>query len=136
MLQAAVAQIKAASKTLPADAEIKSSAALLEKLAAARVTGLATLKTKLTAVTKQMQNTTTALSAVNVTIANTQKEMAADQEVMKKLAAEAAPIAQQATAAKAKLEAAEAELGKAKAVVDARKEQLRPQLLITQAAAN
>ena len=135
MLQAAVAQVKAASGILPADAEIKNSAASLEKAAAARVAALAALKTKLTTVAKQGQDAKAALAAVNVTIATTQKEMAAGQEMMKKLTAEAAPITQQATTAKAKLKAAEAELGKAKAVVDARKEQLRPQLLVTQAAA-
>jgi WD40 repeat protein len=135
MLQAAVAQVKAASAILPADAEIKNSAVSLEKAAAARVAALAALKTKLTTVAKQTQDAKAALAAVNVTIASTQKEMAAGQEMMKKLTAEAAPIVQQATAAKATLQAAEAELGKAKAVVDARKEQLRPQLLVTQAAA-
>jgi WD40 repeat protein len=135
MLQAAVAQVKAASEILPADVEIKNSAAALEKAAAARVVALAALKTKLTTVAKQILDAKTALTAVNVTIATTQKELAAGQEMMKKLTAEAAPIAQQATAAKAQLQAAEVELGKVKAVVDARKEQLRPQLLVTQAAA-
>ncbi|MCP4857454.1 MAG: hypothetical protein GY903_23465 [Fuerstiella sp.] len=135
LLQAAVAQVKAASGMLPADAQIKTSAAALEKAAAARAVALAGLKTRLTTVARQMQDAQTALAAAKVTIATAQKEMAAGQEAMKKLTAEAAPIAQQATDARTKLQAAEAELGKAKAVVDARKEQLRPQLLITQAAA-
>ncbi|HIE99343.1 MAG: c-type cytochrome domain-containing protein [Fuerstiella sp.] len=135
LLQAAVAKVKAASGMLPADAEIKNSAASLEKVAAARVVALAGLKTKLTTVAKQMKDAQTALAAANVTIATAQKEIAAGQEAMKKLTAEAAPIAQQVTDAKTKLQAAEAELGKAQAVVDARKEQLRPQLLMTQAAA-
>ena len=135
VLQAAVAQIKAVSGMLPADVDIKNSAAALENVAAARVVALTELKAKQTAVAKQMLDAKTALTAVTATIATAQVEMAAGQEEMKKLTAEAAPIAQQATAAKTKLQAAEAELGKAQAVVDARKEQLRPQLLVTQAAA-
>ena len=54
--------------------------------------------------------------------------------MVKKLTEEAAPIQKTADEAKTKLTAAEGELAKAQALVDARKEKLRPQLQVTQAA--
>ena len=83
---------------------------------------------------KQMKDSQTALTGVNTAITAAQKEMTTHQAMVKKLTEEAAPIQKAADEAKTKLAAAEGELANAQALVDARKEKLRPQLQVTQAA--
>lgn len=134
MLQAAVAQVKAASGMLSADEEVKASAAALEKAAAAKAAGLLKLKEQLVAVDKKMKDSQAALGTVNTQIAAAQTEATAGKMMVTKLTAEAAPMQATVTEVKAKLTAAESELAKAQAIVDARKGKLRPQLQITQAS--
>lgn len=133
-LQNAVAQAKAALASLPADAELKAAADMLTKTVTAKTTGLEQLKARMAATDKQMKDSQTALTGVNTAITAAQKEMTTHQAMVKKLTEEAAPIQKAADEAKTKLTAAEGELAKAQALVDARKEKLRPQLQVTQAA--
>ena len=134
ILQAAVQQVKTVSTMLPADKEIQSSAAALEKSAADKVTALAGLKVQLVAVDKKIVDAKAVVVTVTTEMTAAQKEMAAGQVLMKTLTTEAAPMQKQAEEAKAKLVAADAELSRVQALVEARREILRPQLQITQAA--
>lgn len=134
VLQAAIQQAKSASGMLPADADIKNSVAALEKAAAAKTAGLGTLKQQMAVVVKTVSDSQAAVTATTTIVATAQKEMAVAQEAVKKLTAEAAPMQKQAQDAKAKLTAAEAELARVQALVEARRQKLRPQLQITQVA--
>lgn len=134
VLQAAVQQIKSVSTMLPDDAEVKASAAALEKTAAEKMATLTTLKQQMTDADKKIADSKAVVTATLAEAETAKKEMAEGQQITAKLTAEVAPIAAQVAAAKAKLEAAEAELAKVQAVVEARRQQLRPHLQITQAA--
>ncbi len=134
VLQAVVQQIKSVSTMLPEDAEVKASAAALEKTTAEKVATLASLKQQLTDADKKIVDTKAIVTAAATEAGTAKMEMAAGQEMAMKLTAEVAPIAAEVAAAKAKLQAAEAELAKVQAVVEARRQQLRPQLQVIQAA--
>ena len=134
VLQTAVEKAKAASTMLPADEEIKASLAALEKAAAAKVSGIAGMKKELTTIEKTIVDTKAAVAAMTAKVAATQKEMAAIQEGMKQMTADVVPMQKTSDEAKAKLAAADAELARVQALVEARREKLRPQLQVTQAA--
>ncbi|MEZ6128357.1 MAG: c-type cytochrome domain-containing protein [Planctomycetaceae bacterium] len=134
VLQAAVQQVKSVSTMLPADKEVQTSAAALEKMAADKVAALGTLKQQLTTVEATIAESKTAMTTMAAQIAAAKTEMAAKKEEMAKLAAEVAPVEKQTAEAKAKLAEAEAELARVQNLVEARREKLRPQLQVTQAA--
>jgi WD40 repeat protein len=134
VLQSAVQQLKSVSTMLPDDAEVKGSAAALEKTTADKVAALASLKQQMTAVDKTIADSKAAATVAVAEAEAAKKAMTEGQEMAKKLTDEAAPIQTQVAEAKAKLEAAEAELAKVQAVVEARRQQLRPQLQVIQAS--
>lgn len=127
MLQAATAQVTAAAAMLPDDADVKVSAASLTDVTASKTEALAGFKQEVATVVDQMTKSKTMLQEVTVTFTQAQKEVAAGQEVVSKLTAESAPMIQNVTQTQTLLKAAEEKLSQANAVVEARREQLRPQ---------
>lgn len=134
VLQAAVQQVKSVSSMLPSDKDVQSSAAALEKTTAEKTAALNAAKQELTVIAGKITESKAAATTMTAQMMAAQKEMEAKKAEMVKLAAETAPIEKQSAESKAKLAAAEAELNRVEGLVEARREKLRPQLQITQAA--
>lgn len=134
VLKSAVEQAKAASGMLPEDEAIKGSVKALENAAAGKIAKLEVMKQQLTAINKKMVDSKAGIATAVATIESANKEMAAAKAMAQKLTADSAPMQKQAEDAKAKLTVAEAELAKVQAVVEARRQELRPKVQLTQVA--
>ena len=133
MVKAALEQVKGALALLPENADIKASADGLAATIDRQEKAMVAMTEEVAAMDKQMTASKADLDAT--AIANTDSKTAvqtADQ-MMKTLAAEAAPIEAQLAAANAELATAEQAVQAAATVVETRRQVLRPQLQLSQA---
>lgn len=134
VLKTAIDQAKAASSMLPNDEDIKTSVSALEKTSAAKQQKLTELQQQMVAADKTMADSKAGIARATTAMETAKKEMTAAQQTLTKLAAEAAPMQKVAEEKKVQLAAVENEVTKAQAVVEARKQQLRPRIQVTQVA--
>lgn len=134
VLQVAVEQAKSASGMLPDDAAIKGSVQALEVATAGKIAAVESMKQQLVVVDKKMVDSKAGIVTATTTIETAEKEMAAAKTMVEKLTADSAPMQKQAEEAKAILAAAEAELANVQAIVEARRQELRPKVQVTQVA--
>ncbi len=133
MVKAALDQVKAALAVLPDNVEIKAS---VEGLAAAsdrQEKSIVAMTEQLAGIDKQMIAAKADVDAVAKLIADSKMTMQTADQAVKTLTAETAPVEAQFNAANAELAAAEQLVQAAATVVEARREQLRPQLQLSQA---
>ena len=133
-LQQALQQMKTVQATLPQDAQIKQSVDSLTKVAGDKSAALAELTKASTAAQQKMTQSKQTLKAVTETLTSLQQTMKQDEGSLAQMMTGIAPVQQKAEVAQAELKKAEEALGKAEAVVESRREKLRPQLQVTQAS--
>ncbi len=133
-LQVAVEQIDAVATTLPDDADIKQSAEALARAVAGQQQQLNQRKQTLAETDAKIQHTKAAQQAATESIAVAEQKIRTTQQSLPQLMAATLPLEQRLTEAQAQLTAVEAEFSKAEAIVEARREKLRPQLQMIQAA--
>jgi len=132
VLKAALEQAKAALALLPDNADIKSSADGLAAVVDRQEKSLPVMTEQIAAMDKQMTATKTEIETAAKTIADAKQTMQTADATMKALTAEIPPIEAQVTAANTELTTAEQAVQAAAAVVENRRQQLRPQVQVTQ----
>ena len=135
VLQQALNQIKAAQAALPQDAGIKQSLDSLTKVSAEKATALDQLTKASVEAQQQMDKSKQSVQVLTQEVASLQQAMKQDEAALAKMNADLAPVKDKAAAAQQELKTAEDALGKAEAVVEARRQKIRPQLQVTQASA-
>ena len=133
MVKAALEQVKAALVVLPDNAEIKASVDGLAAASDRQDKSIVAMTEAIAAMDKQMVDTKVEIDAAAKLIADSKAAIVATEESMKALTVEAAPIEAQATAAGTELATAEQAVLAAATVVESRRQQLRPQLQLSQA---
>jgi hypothetical protein len=134
-LQQAVEQMKAVQAALPEDKEVQQSIAMLTQVSTDKATALDQMTKDSAAAQQMLTETQQSLKTVQESVASLQQTMQQDEAALTEMMAGVTPMQQTAAQAQQMLKQAEEELSKAEAVVEARKEQLRPQLQVTQASA-
>jgi len=133
MVKAALEQVKAALAVLPDDAEIKASVDGLAAVSDRQDKSIVAMTEQIAAMDKQMVATKTEVDAAVKLIADSKAAMVTADQTMKALTVEATPIEAQVTAAGTELATAEQAVVAAATVVESRRQQLRPQLQVSQA---
>jgi len=133
MVKAALEQVKAALAILPGNAEIKASVEGLSATVDRQDKSIVVMTEQIAAMDKQMVATKAEVDAAAKLVAESKAAMVAAEQSMKALAVEAAPIEAQVTAAGTELATAEEAVQAAATVVESRRQQLRPQLQLSQA---
>ena len=133
MVKAALEQVKAALAILPDNAEIKASADGLAATAERQDKSIVAMTEEIAAMDKQMTASKVDLDATAKVNTDSKTAMQTADQMMKTLAAEAAPIEAQLAAANAELATAEQAVQAAATVVETRRQVLRPQLQLSQA---
>lgn len=133
MVKAALEQVKAALVVLPDDAEIKASVDGLAAASDRQDKSIVAMTEQIAAMDKQMVATKAEIDAAAKLIADSKAAMVTAEQSMQALTAEAAPIEAQVAAAGTELATAEQAVVAAATVVESRRQQLRPQLQLSQA---
>ncbi len=135
-LKAALEQARTALALLPDDAEIKASAEGLAAVTDRQEKAIVAGKEQIAAMLLTAQKAKADAEAATKSMEAAAMEMAKANEMAAKLIAEAAPLQQQLDTAKGELAAAEQTVQKAQEIVEARRQQIRPQLQLSQASTN
>ena len=133
MLKAALEQVKAALAVLPDNAEIKASVDGLAAASDRQDKNIVVMAEQIAAMDKQLVATKAEIDAAAKLVADSKAAMVTAEQSMKALTAEAAPIEAQVAAAGTELATAEQAVLAAATVVESRRQQLRPQLQLSQA---
>lgn len=133
MVKAALEQVKAALVLLPDNAEIKASADGLAAAVDRTDKSIVAMTEEVAAMDKQLVASKADMDATAKLNADSKTAMQTADQMMKTLAAEATPIEAQLAAANAELATAEQAVQAAATVVESRRQQLRPQLQLSQA---
>lgn len=133
MVKAALEQVKAALAVLPDNADIKASADGLAATIDRQDKAIVAMTEEIAAMDKQMTASKADLDATAKINTDSKTAMQTADQMMKALAAEAAPIEAQLAAANAELATAEQAVQAAATVVETRRQVLRPQLQLSQA---
>ena len=133
MVKAALEQVKAALAVLPDNADIKASADGLAATIDRQDKAIVAMTEEVAAMDKQMTASKADLDATAKINADSKTAMQTADQMMKALAADAAPIEAQLAAANAELATAEQAVQAAATVVETRRQVLRPQLQLSQA---
>ncbi len=133
MVKAALEQVKAALAVLPENPEIKTSLEGLIAAADRQDKSIIAMTEQLASMEKQMVASKAEMDAAAKLIADTKVAMQTAEQAMQSLATEVAPIELKATASNAELQTAEQAVQAAATVVETRRQQLRPQLQLSQA---
>lgn len=132
VLKAALEQAKAALALLPDNADIKASADGLAAVVDRQEKSLPVMTEQVAAMDKQMAATKAEIDTAAKTVADAKQTMQTADATMKTLTGEIPPIEAQVTAANTELSTAEQAVQAAAAVVENRRQQLRPQVQVTQ----
>ncbi len=133
ILKAALEQAQAALALLPENAEIKASVDTLAVVADRQEKSIPVMTEQLVAMDATMAAAKTEMEAAGKLITATQQTMLTAQQTMQTLTAEVPPIEAQISTANGELATAEQAVQAAATVVESRRQQLRPQLQLTQA---
>ena len=133
LLKAALVQATAALATLPENAEIKSATESLAAVADRQEKSIVGMTEQIAVMDKSMVDAKTEMEAAAKTIATATETMQTTEKSMQALTAEIPAIEVVITTATAALTMAEQAVGAAATVVETRRQQLRPQLLLTSA---
>ncbi len=132
ILRAALEQAKSALALLPDNADIKASTEGLATVVDRQEKSLPVMTEQIAAMEKQMVATKAEIDAATKVIADANQTMQTADATMKTLTGEIPPIEAQVTAANTELSTAEQAVQAAAAVVENRRQQLRPQVQVTQ----
>lgn len=132
VLKAALEQAKSALALLPDNADVKASAEGLATVVDRQEKSLPVMAEQIAAMDKQMTATKAEIEAAAKVVADAKQTMQTADVTMKTLTAEIPPVEAQVTAANAELSTAEQAVQAAAAVVENRRQQLRPQVQVTQ----
>lgn len=132
VLKAALEQAKSALALLPDNADIKASAEGLATVVDRQEKSLPVMVEQIAAMDKQMTDTRTEIEAAAKVVADAKQTMQTADAAMKTLTAEIPQVEAQVTAANTVLSTAEQAVQAAAAVVESRRQQLRPQVQVTQ----
>ena len=133
MLKAALEQANAALALLPENAEIKSSVENLAAVTDRQEKSIPTMTEQIVAMDASMVAAKTEMEAAAKLITETQQTMQTAQQTMQTLTAEVPPIEALVGTANGELATAEQAVQAAATIVETRRQQLRPQLQLTQA---
>lgn len=132
VLKAALEQAKSALALLPDNADVKASADGLATVVDRQEKAIPVMIEQIAAMDKQMESTKVEIEAAAKVVADAKQTMQNAEAAMKMLTAEIPPVEAQVTAANAELSTAEQAVQAAAAVVENRRQQLRPQVQVTQ----
>ena len=131
MVKLALEQTKSALAVLSNDAEIKASVDALAAVVERQQQEIAAGKEQIVAMTQTVASLKTDAENAMKTMAAAQQQMVAAQASVVQLSAEATPLGKQAEEAEAMFKQVEQSLLKAEEVVEARRQQIRPQLQLS-----
>lgn len=132
-VKTALEQVKTALTVLPDNPEIKASADALAATIDRQSKSIVTMTEQIAEMDKQMTASKTEMDAAAKAIVDAKASMATAEQTMKTVMAEIPAIEAQLTAANAELSNAEKAVEAASAVVENRRQQIRPQLQLSQA---
>ena len=133
VLKTALEQAKTALALLPENADIKTTVESLAAVADRQEKSIPTMTEQIAAMDVSVVTAKTEMDAAAKLIVSTQEAMLTAQQTMQTVTAEVAPIEVLVTTANGELATAEQAVLAAAGIVETRRQQLRPQLQVTQA---
>lgn len=133
VLKAALEQARTALTLLPADAEIKASTDALTAVTERQEKAITAEKEQVATMVQAGEKLRGEADAAAKAMVTAQQQMQQAQAMVARLTTEAAPLQKQLEAAKNELAAAEKAVRSVQEVVESRRQQIRPQLQISQA---